>query len=70
MISWTNTNHVEWSIRARSAVDSAQWDLGIINNIDAVKNLYEKFLTVAINLASCEEMVYFHTYFILNLFLY
>ncbi len=30
MIPRTNTNHVEWSIRARPAVDSAQqWDLGI-----------------------------------------
>ncbi len=29
MIPWTNTNYVEWSIRARSAVDLAQWDLGI-----------------------------------------
>ncbi len=29
MILRMNTNHVEWSIRARLAVDSAQWDLGI-----------------------------------------
>ncbi len=42
-----NTNHVEWSICARSAVDSAQWDLGITRSwINILPIWYEERLWI------------------------